>query len=57
VGHGEGMGQLPKVHGVHDRGHREAVLVVAGGQAAVPRGLYTQTGHFSNPSCVSSCLY
>jgi hypothetical protein len=39
VGHGEVVGEPPEVHSVHHRGHRQALLVVAGGQATMPWGL------------------
>jgi hypothetical protein len=39
VGHGEVVGEPPEVHSVHHRRHSQALLVVAGGQAAMPRGL------------------
>ena len=39
VGHGEVVGKAPEVHSVHHRGHRHTILVVAGGEAAMARGL------------------
>ncbi len=43
VGHGEVVGEPPEVHSVHHRGHSQALLVVAGGQATMSRGLCNTT--------------
>ncbi len=39
MGHGEVVGEPPKVHSIHYRRHSQALLVVAGGQATMTRGL------------------